>query len=190
MKIVSTFSLFHFSMKASSWDWAADVSSVVILSTADEPVFTLAFFSADHDVVDPASLSWSARKPTLAPLSFFSAMSRFTRVRRSPPWWCRASARGRAAPGRSTAARARARCGSSRAPGDAELTLAAEVDEHAEHREHAVVLGPRRAEREDQAHARDRRIGLDVRLDHPAADTTVVVDVVDEDLRSSSWSPR
>ena len=117
MKIVSTFSLFHFSMKASSWDWAADVSSVVILSTADEPVFTLAFFSLriTTSLIRP-SLSWSARKPTLAPLSFFSAMSRFTRVAAAPPWWCRASARGRAAPGRSTAARARARCGSSRAP--------------------------------------------------------------------------
>ena len=65
----------------------------------------------------------------------------------------------------------------------AELRVAGEVDEHAEHREHLVVLGPRRAQRQRaRLLAGNRRVRLVHRLDHASADTTVLVDVVDEDL--------
>ena len=48
-------SVFHFSMKLSTWACAAVVSVPVMLRMAVEPVLTLAFFSAGHDdVVDPA----------------------------------------------------------------------------------------------------------------------------------------
>ena len=62
--------------------------------------------------------------------------------------------------------------------------VAAEVDEHAEDREHLVVLGPRRAQRERVGLlAGDRRVLLVHRLDLATVDAAVLVDVVDEHLR-------
>ena len=66
----------------------------------------------------------------------------------------------------------------------AELRVAREVDEHPEHGEHLLVLGERGAEGQRAGLlAGDRLVGLEDRLDLAAADATVLVDVVDEDLR-------
>ena len=64
---------------------------------------------------------------------------------------------------------------------DARLRLAGEVDEVAEHREHVVVLGERRAQRE-RGRGHDRAERLVDGHDLAAGDAAVRVDVVDERL--------
>jgi hypothetical protein len=67
--------------------------------------------------------------------------------------------------------------------GQAQLTLAGEVDEHAEHGEDLVVLGPGGAEREWVGLAPgDGRVLLEHGDDLAPVDPAVLVDVVDEGL--------
>ncbi len=76
MYSVLTPSSFHFSMKLSSWACAADVSVPVMLSTAVEPVLTFAFFMAGTTKPSTRSAAfWSARNPTVLPLSLPVEMS-------------------------------------------------------------------------------------------------------------------
>ncbi len=186
MKMVSTFSVFHFSMKLSSCACAAEVSSSTTVSTAVDPSLAPAFSRARRDHVVGARLAVLIREHRDR-----LALERSLLVEEVDQHRGRLLLRG---VGRQQQAGRRlvdprllelvADVDGLVVTRQAELPVAGEVDEHAEHREHVVVVGELRAHRERaRLRTRERRVLHVHGVDRAAADAPVRVDVVDEDLR-------
>ena len=185
MNTVSTPSVFHFSMKLSSWlsAWVVSrpwmLSSPVVPSVDADGFFrpgTIVFFTIADDLVWPSTA-------TFLPSSVFSLLQQLDENPSPRVAGCSPGVTRRPGGALSIIAWSRSNVRSTRlcCLVTHELRLTRRVVERPDHGEHVVVVGERRAGRE-RVGARDRDVLLVDGHDLAARDAAVLVDVVDERL--------